>query len=251
MLRFEGKTALITGATTGIGYATAERLLAEGAKVAITGRDPERLAEARARLGDDVVAVTANAASPDAIARSFEHVEAALGRLDVLVVNAGIAEFAPVAEASEDHFNRVFEVNTKGAFFTLQAALGHLSDGGAIVVTTSVNNRMGMAGTAVYAASKGAVAAFVPVLAGEVAERGIRVNAVSPGPTETPIYGKLGLPAAHLDGLAEALKVKIPLGRFGQAEEIAEAVAFLASDGASFVNGTELVVDGGWTEVMR
>lgn len=251
MRRFEGKAALVTGATTGIGYATAARLLVEGAQVAITGRDPERLAAARAALGDDVVAIEADAASPQAVGRSVEQAIAALGRLDVVVVNAGIAEFAPVAEATQEHFERVFAVNVKGAFFTLQAAARRLEDGGAIVVTTSVNNRMGMPGTAVYAASKAAVQAFVPVLAGELAGRGIRVNAVSPGPVETPIYGKLGLPAAHLEGLADTLRGRIPLGRFGRAEEIAQAVAFLASDDAGFVTATELVADGGWTGVMR
>jgi len=250
MRKFEDKNAVVTGATTGIGYAVARQLQAEGARVAITGRDAERLEAARAALGGDVVAIRVDAADVADIARGFAEVEAQLGRLDVVVANAGVAEFAPVAEADEAHYDRVFDVNAKGVFFTLREAVPRLADKGSIVVTTSVNNRMGMAGSAVYAASKAAVRSFVQVLAGELAERGVRVNAVSPGPVETPIYGKLGLPAAHLEGLATTLKGKIPLGRFGQADEIASAVLFLASDAASFVTGTELVADGGWTEVM-
>jgi len=250
MRKFEDKNAVVTGATTGIGYAVARQLQAEGARVAITGRDAERLEAARAALGGDVVAIRVDAADVADIACGFAEVEAQIGRLDVVVANAGVAEFAPVAEADEAHYDRVFDVNAKGVFFTLREAVPRLADKGSIVVTTSVNNRMGMAGSAVYAASKAAVRSFVQVLAGELAERGVRVNAVSPGPVETPIYGKLGLPPERLEGLATTLKGKIPLGRFGQADEIASAVLFLASDAASFVTGTELVADGGWTEVM-
>jgi len=207
MGRLDGKTALITGGTTGIGLAAAKLFRAEGARVAITGQDAGRLEEAREALGSDVLVVQA-------------------------------------------FFDEQFAVNVKGVLFTVQALLPLLRPGAGVVVNTSVNNRMGMAGTLVYGATKAAARSMVRVLAGELAPKGIRVNAVSPGPVETPIYGKLGLPPEQVQAIAGSLVPKIPLGRFGQADEIARAALFLASGEASFITGAELVADGGWTEVM-
>jgi NAD(P)-dependent dehydrogenase (short-subunit alcohol dehydrogenase family) len=165
-------------------------------------------------------------------------------------LNAGIAKFADLAAVTEAFFDEIFDINVRGFLFTAQAALPYLKSGGSIVVNTSVNAHMGMAGTLVYGASKAAAATMVRVLAGELAPLGIRVNAVCPGPIETPIYGKLGLPAEQLQAVAGGLVEKIPLKRFGKADEVARAALYLASEESSFVTGQELIVDGGWLGVV-
>lgn len=250
MGRLDGKTALITGGTTGIGLAAAKLFRAEGARVAITGQDAGRLEEAREALGSDVLVVQANVGKVADAEVLAGKVGEAFGGLDAVFLNAGIAKFAPLTDVSEAFFDEQFAVNVKGVLFTVQALLPLLRPGAGVVVNTSVNNRMGMAGTLVYGATKAAARSMVRVLAGELAPKGIRVNAVSPGPVETPIYGKLGLPPEQVQAIAGGLVPKIPLGRFGQADEIARAALFLASGEASFITGAELVADGGWTEVM-
>lgn len=249
MARLAGKTALITGGSTGIGLASAKLFQQEGAKVAITGQDETRLTEAQSQLGE-AIAIRSNAGQVGAAKSLAGDVKARLGELDILFLNAGIAKFAGLAEVDEALFDEIFAINVKGVLFTVQALAPMMRDGGSIVVNTSVNSVMGMAGTLVYAASKAAAASLVRVLAGELAGRRIRVNAVSPGPVETPIYGKLGIPQEQVQAIAGSLIGHIPLGRFGQADEIAQAALFLASDESSFFTGSTITADGGWTGVM-
>jgi len=248
MTRLENKRALITGGTSGIGFAAAELFRSEGASVAITGRDRGRLDAAAAKLGE-VHPIVADVAKLDDIDAMIAATEAALGGLDVLFVNAGVAKLAPYDSVDEASFDAVFSVNVRGAFFTATRAAPLMPAGSSIVFTTSVNNRMGMAYSSVYAASKAALRSLVRTFGGELIGQGIRVNAVSPGPVETPIYSKLGLPEAQVEDFAEELRTKIPMKRFGKPEEIARAALFLASDEASFIHGQELVADGGWTAI--
>lgn len=247
MSRLNGKTIAITGATSGIGFAAAKLFAEEGAQLAITGQNAERLEQAHAALPGTVLAVRADAAVPADASKLAEAVRARYGKVDGLFHNAGVARFAPHDAVDEAAWNESLAINVKGPFFTIQALAPLIAGGGSIVVNTSINNRMGMAGTAVYAATKAAARSLVRTLGRELIGQGVRVNAVSPGPVETPIYGKLGLPDAQLQGIAEQLQGQIPLQRFGRPEEIAEAALFLLSDASSFVVGQELVADGGWT----
>jgi NAD(P)-dependent dehydrogenase (short-subunit alcohol dehydrogenase family) len=249
--RLEGKTALITGGTTGIGFATARRFLAEGARIAITGQSADRLAAASAELGPDVVTIRADASNLDDIRSLTREVERHFGGLDVAFLNAGTGKFQTLAEIDEAVFDAIFAVNVKAVLFGAQSLAPLMRDGGSIILTTSVNNQMGMLASGVYAASKGAVAAFTRVLAGELADRRIRVNAVSPGPVQTEMGPKLGIPDELRPAFLRVIQESVPLRRVGQADELAAAVAFLASDDASYVNAIELAVDGGWTGVKR
>jgi NAD(P)-dependent dehydrogenase (short-subunit alcohol dehydrogenase family) len=251
MRRLEGKTALITGGTTGIGFATAGRLLQEGARVAITGQNAERLAAASDELGPDVVTIRADAASMEDVHRITAEVEQAFGHLDVAFLNAGVGKFQRLPDIEEEVYDHLMAVNVKAVLFGAQSLARIMRDGGSMIVTTSVNNQMGMLASMVYAISKGASAAMVRVLAGEFAERRIRVNAVSPGPIQTTMGPKLGIPEELRPAFLRVLQESVPLQRIGQADELAAAVAFLASDDASYVNAIELVVDGGWTGVKR
>jgi len=249
MATLAGKTVLITGGTTGIGLAAAQQCLQAGAKVAITGRDPERLQQATQELGAGVQGIRADVAKMADIEQMAQQVQQTLGHLDSVFINAGTAQFAPIADTSEALFDQLMDINFKGAFFTVQTLLPLMNDGGTLVFNTSINNQMGMPNASVYAASKAALRSLVRTLANEVANRQIRVNAVSPGPVATPLMGKLGLSQEQLDGFAQTILPKIPLGRFAQPDEIAKAVVFLASDDASFMTGEEIVIDGGWTAV--
>lgn len=248
MTSLQGKTALVTGGTTGIGFAAARLFQEHGARVAITGRDADRLKEAEAAL-PGLTAIRSDTADIGAIDALAAEVGRQFGSLDVLFLNAGIAMLAPADQSDEALFDAVFNVNVKGLFFTAQKLAPLMTNGGSIIINTSVNNQMGMAGSSVYAASKAAARSFARTLAGEWIEKGIRVNAISPGPVETPIYGKLGLPQEVLEGFAQKIGGKIPMQRFGQPEEIAKAALFLASSDSSYILGQEIVADGGWTAV--
>ncbi|MEC3909615.1 SDR family oxidoreductase [Sphingobium sp. CR2-8] len=251
MQRLDGKTALITGGTTGIGFASARRFIAEGARIAITGQNADRLAAAVDKLGGEVVAIQADASKLVDVRRIADEVDDAFGGLDIAFLNAGTGKFQSLADIDEETFDAVFAVNVKAVLFGAQSLSRVMRDGGSMIVTTSVNNQMGMLASAVYAASKGASSALVRVLAGEFAARGIRVNSVSPGPIQTEMGPKLGIPDDLRPTFLRVLQESVPMKRIGQAEELAAAVAFLASDDASYINAIELIVDGGWTGVKR
>ncbi|HEX8575314.1 MAG TPA: glucose 1-dehydrogenase [Flavobacterium sp.] len=243
MSKLKNKVAVITGGNSGIGYATAKEFVAQGATVVITGRDEALLSNVSTELG--VTGFVSDQSNLGGIDKLVEDVTTKYGKIDVLFLNAGVAAFMPLEFADEAHFDNMYNINVKGVFFTVQKFLPILNDGGSIIFNTSANASVGMPNTSVYASTKASLLSINKVLAAELAPRKIRVNAVSPGPIVTPVYEKLGLSKEQLDGFSEALSKKILLNRFGQPEEIAKAVAFLASDEASYITGTELNVDGG------
>ncbi len=243
--KFEGKTVVITGGNSGIGLATAKLFHDEGAKVAISGRDQKTLDEAVKTIGAGTLAVKADVSQLAEIDQFFSQVVAKFGKIDVLFANAGVAKFAPVADSSERLFDENFDINVKGLYFTLQKAIPFLNDNAGIVLNSSVANAKGTPGASVYAATKAAVRSFARTFAGELLERGIRVNVVSPGPIETPIFGRTGLPQAAVDQFAQQIKSTNPMKRFGRPEEVGHAVLFLASPDASYITGVDLNVDGG------
>lgn len=248
MAKLSGKTALITGGTTGIGLATAKLFIEEGARVAISGQDQSRVDAAAEEIGADGLAIRADMLSPSDIDAMIAQVKDRFGGLDIVFANAGVAKFAPYAAVDDAMIDELIGVNIKGVFFTIQKAVPIMRDSGAIVVTTSINNRIGTAGASFYAASKAAARSLVRTLAVELADRGIRVNAVSPGPVTTPIFGKVGLTEQQLEDVVDRMKARMPLGRIGRPEEIAKAVLYLAGDDSSFMTGEEVIVDGGLTQ---
>lgn len=249
MSRLQDKITLITGGTTGIGLASAHLFKREGARVIITGQDVQRLAAAKQELGTDAIAIRSDAGKVAELPQLLAAIQEQVEHLDVLFLNAGVAQFASLEELTEAQFDEIHAVNVKGVVFTVQQLLPLLRQGASIVVNTSINTHLGMAGSLAYASSKAAARSLVRVLAGELASRGIRVNAVSPGPVTTPLYDKLGVPAAQLEEHAVQRIQRIPLGRYGTADEIANVALFLASDESSYLTGTELIADGGWTGV--
>ena len=245
MKSLENRVAVVTGGNSGIGYAAAQELAQQGAKVVITGRNKQAVEKAAAELG--VTGIVADQSDLDQIGRLAAEVKEKFGKIDVLFLNAGLATFSPVETATEEHYDTIMNLNVKGVYFTVQKFLPIINDGGSIIFTTSVNAVLGMPDSSVYAASKAALLSINKVLARELAPRKIRVNAVSPGPIATPIYGKLGLTEEQVNGFGEILGQKVLLNRFGKAEEIAHVVRFLASDDSSFITGTEITADGGLT----
>lgn len=239
------RTALITGGTSGIGRATAELMRDQGVHVMVTGQNSETIAVARREMSADIEIVRADSTSLSDTDRLMARVGERFGALDVLFLNAGIAKAQPIEAFDEATYDELFDVNAKGQFFTLQKALPLLTAGASVIVTTGVAVSRGGAGASVMAGSRGALLAMVPSLAIELAPRQIRVNAVSPGAVDTPLWGKLGMPPDVLADAAEATRASIPLGRFGRAADVAEVVAFLASDRAAYVTGHEVVVGGG------
>ena len=248
MAKLAGKKALITGGTTGIGLATAKLFIEEGARVAVSGQDQSRVDAAAGEIGADGLAIRADMRSLSDIDAMIAEVEDHFGGLDIVFANAGVAKLAPYAMVDEAMIDELMGVNVKGVFFTIQKAVPIMRDNGAIVVTTSINNRIGTAGGSFYAASKAAARSLVRTLAVELADRGIRVNAVSPGPVTTPIFGKIGLTEQQLEDVFDRMKARMPVGRLGRPEEIARTVLYLASDDSSFMVGEEVIVDGGLTQ---
>lgn len=249
MARLSGKIAVITGGTTGIGLATAKEYLTEGAKVVITGRTDATLAAAQKELGDGVVVVKSDTSRTQDISQLAEQVRAKFGKIDILFANAGVAKFAPFDQADEKHFDEQFNINVKGLYFTVQRFLPILNDGGSVILNASIAARTGTANASVYSATKAAVRSFGRTLAAELAPRGIRVNTISPGPIETPIFGKTGLPQEQIDAFANNILGSVALKRFGQPKEIATAAVFLGSNESSFMTGSELIIDGGYAEL--
>jgi NAD(P)-dependent dehydrogenase (short-subunit alcohol dehydrogenase family) len=247
MGKLEGKVAVVTGGSSGIGLATAKRFVSEGAYVFITGRRKAELEAAVAEIGRNVTAVQSDVSKLEELDRVFATVKAGKGRIDILFANAGIAEGAPLGEITEDHFARHFDINVKGTLFTVQKALPLLADGAAIILCSSVVGSKGFAGRSVYSATKAALRSFARTWTSDLKKRKIRVNVVSPGATDTP--GLRVLSKTDGDGLADLYRDRVPLGRVGHPDDIARAVTFLASDESSYVTGTELFVDGGLAQV--
>ncbi|WP_327171171.1 SDR family oxidoreductase [Streptomyces sp. NBC_01336] len=244
----EGKTALVTGGSTGIGLAAAVRLAAEGAHVFITGRRKAELEAAVETIGS-ATAVIGDIADLADLDRLYEAVRDRGQGLDVLFANASVAAFAPLEQITEEHFDTLFGINVRGTLFTVQKALPLLNDGASVILNGSTNVDAGDEAFGVYAASKAATRSFARTWANELKGRGIRVNAVTPGPTDTPGLSGLAPDPEQAAGLRQALAAQVPLGRLGRPEEIAAAVAFLASGQSSFITGTSLYVDGGLNQI--
>jgi NAD(P)-dependent dehydrogenase (short-subunit alcohol dehydrogenase family) len=244
--RFEGKVALVTGGNSGIGLAVAKALAGEGARVVIAGRNAETVAAAAAGIGKAALGVAADAGRLDGIDRIVAAArEFGGGRLDVVFANAGVAVFGPIASISEAKWDELMAINLKGVYFTVQKALPLMAPGGAIVLNASVAASKGDPGGSLYAASKAGVRSLGRSLGAELVGRGIRVNVVSPGPIETPIFTRTGMGAEAEAHLKSAFTERNPMKRFGTPDEVAAAVLFLASDAASYMTGAELLVDGG------
>jgi NAD(P)-dependent dehydrogenase (short-subunit alcohol dehydrogenase family) len=246
--KLEGKIALVTGGTTGIGLASAQQLAAEGATVFITGRRQPELDAAVALIGTRAIGVRADASNLADLDRVYAQIATRAGHLDIVVANAGGGDMMPLGAITEEHFDRIFGTNVKGLLFTVQKSLALLQDGGSVILMGSTAASQGTENFSVYSASKAAVRNFARSWLLDLKSRGIRVNVVSPGPVRTP--GLAGLvPEGHQDGLFAHFSTLIPMGRLGEPSEIGKAVAFLASDDASFVNGAELFVDGGAAQI--
>ncbi|MGO7091620.1 SDR family oxidoreductase [Rhizobium leguminosarum] len=249
MSRLQNKTALITGGTSGIGLETARQFIAEGARVVVTGSSAASVEAARAEFGGKATVIQAdagNAVGQKAVADSVREI---FGTLDILFVNAGVAEFGPLEQWSEAAFDKSVDINVKGPFFLIQALLPIFSKQAAIVLNTSINAHIGMPNSSVYSLTKGALLTLAKTLSGELIGRGIRVNAVSPGPISTPLYSKLGASQAQSEAMTAQIQAQIPVGRFGTPGEVAKTIVFLASDEAAYIVGSELIIDGGMSNL--
>jgi NAD(P)-dependent dehydrogenase (short-subunit alcohol dehydrogenase family) len=239
------KVAVITGGSSGIGLATAQLFSAEGARVVLFARNAEQLASAKEGLGKDVLTVVGDTTDAGALNFLFGETRKAHGKVDVLFANAGIVKLSAIEQTSDEFFDSIVQTNMKGTYLTVRHAIPFLADGASVILTSSFLNRMGFPGSSVVAMTKAAIRAFARVAAAELGPRKIRVNALSPGAVETPLWGKLGLPEEVLRKAGEDLTRQIPLGRWAKGAELAQAALFLASDQSSYVNGVELQVDGG------
>jgi NAD(P)-dependent dehydrogenase (short-subunit alcohol dehydrogenase family) len=248
MDRFNGKTALITGGTTGIGLATAKLFINEGARVIVTGRTSATIKSAQAELGDNTVVIHSDATSLPDMDALAEKVKETIGKLDVLFVNAGYGRFIPFEAVTEEVYDEMLNLNAKGPYFVVQKLVPLMPEGSSVVFTTSMANVKGVPNLSAYGAAKAALRQITRSLAAELLPRGIRVNAVSPGPIWSPILQKVGMPKEAADQIYLQMKESVPMKRIGQPEEVAKAVAFLAID-ATYTTGAELMVDGGWSQL--
>lgn len=249
MNRFSHKTILVTGGNSGIGLASAKAYAAEGARVVITGRDAATLEQARTEIGANAIAIRNDASSLAAASELASTLVAKGIKLDAVFINAGVAKFAPFTAVDEALWDLTFNTNVKGPYFQIQALVPLLNPGASIVINGSINARLGMPSSSVYAASKAAVISLAKTLSAELLPLGVRVNVVSPGPVETPIYAKLGLDQATLEATAAQIQSQIPLGRFGKPAEIASTVLHLSAPEAAFIVGTEIIADGGMSQL--
>ena len=247
--KLAGKIAVITGGNSGIGLATAKRFVEEGAHVVITGRREKDLKEAAAFIGRNVTTVAGDVSRLKDLDQLYAVVKEKHGHIDILFANAGAGTVAPLAVATEAHFDQTFDVNVKGMFFTVQKALPLFKDGGSIILNSSVSNVLGVPAFTAYAASKAAVRSFARGWTMELKDRKIRVNSMSPGPIETPALEKAGLTPEQAEQAVAQFVTQVPMGRRGKPEEIAAAVVFLASDESSYITGVDLAVDGGMAQV--
>jgi NAD(P)-dependent dehydrogenase (short-subunit alcohol dehydrogenase family) len=247
--KLEGKVALVTGGNSGIGLATARRFVAEGAHVFITDHRQAELDEAVRQIGRHVTGVPGDVSNLADLDRLFATVKQQQGRLDVLFANAGVGAVAPLGSITEEHFDRLFDVNVKGVLFTVQKALPIFNEGGSIILNASSAASRGTEAFSVYSATKAAVRSFARCWTAELRRRKVRVNAISPGPIDTPIFDKAGLTREQIDQFKAGLVAAVPMGRMGRPDEVANAAVFLASDDSSYITGTELFVDGGFAQV--
>ncbi len=247
--RLKGKVAVVTGGSSGIGFASAKLFIQEGARVVITGRNHQTLNAAAKELGNNALAIRADVSELSDLDDLYRQVKAKFDRIDVLFANAGIATIEPFEHVTEESFGTMFNVNAKGTYFTVQKAIPLLSKGASVILTTTAAVDKGMPGLSVYAASKAAVTSLARSMAAELVGRGIRVNSLSPGPVETPISGKMGLTPEQAKGMFEHITSHLPMKRMAHADELAKVALFLASDASSFMLGSEVSVDGGMTMV--
>ncbi|MGA7275891.1 MAG: glucose 1-dehydrogenase [Candidatus Udaeobacter sp.] len=247
--KLEGKIALITGANSGIGLATAKEFVNEGAYVFITGRREAELAAAKKQIGKNVTAIQGDVSNLDDLDRLFAQIKKEKGKIDIVFANAGVSRYAPIGTITEDFFDSIFDINVKGVLFTVQKALPLLRDGGSIILNASIVASKGLSSNSVYSATKAAVRSFARTWTTDLKDRRIRVNAISPGPIDTPGLSELLASSETGEQRRKMISNTVPLGRFGRPEEIAKAVVFLASDDASYITGIELFVDGGFAQV--
>jgi NAD(P)-dependent dehydrogenase (short-subunit alcohol dehydrogenase family) len=247
--KLEGKVALITGGNSGIGLGTAKQFVNEGAFVFITGRREKELAAAVKEIGKSVTAIQGDVSNLDDLDRLFVQIKKEKGKIDIVFANAGVARYAPLGAITEDFFDSIFDINVKGVLFTVQKSLPLLRDGGSIILNASIVASKGLSSNSVYSATKAAVRSFARTWTTDLKDRRIRVNAVSPGPIDTPGLSELLASSETGEQRKKMISNTVPLGRFGRPEEIAKAVVFLASDDASYITGVELFVDGGFAQV--
>ena len=249
MKRLEGKVAVVTGGTSGIGLATARRFVEEGAHIFITGRRKTELDAAVKQIGKQATGVRGDVASLSDLDSLYAEVKRQHGRIDILFANAGTAELAPLGAITEEHFDKIFSVNVKGLLFSVQKALPLFRDGGSIILNASIVASKGLEASSVYSATKAAVRSFARTWTVDLKGRGIRVNAISPGPIDTPGINNLGSTMEQIEEFKKNIVATVPMGRMGDPDEIAKAAVFLASDDSSYVTGVELFVDGGMAQI--
>lgn len=245
MARLQGKRALITGGTSGIGLEAAKHFLNEGARVVVTGVNPDSIAKAKNQLGSEVLVLQAESADVEAQKKLALDIRDHFGQLDIAFLNAGVSVWMPMEAWTEEMFDRSFDINVKGPYFLIQALLPVFANPASVVLNTSVSVHVGDANSSVYAATKAALLNMSKTLSTELLDRGVRLNAVSPGPVDTPLYDKLGIPVEYREQVNAEIVSSIPAGRFGTPEEIAKAVVYLASDESKWTIGSEIIVDGG------
>lgn len=248
-MKLENKVALITGGNSGIGLATAKLFKEQGAKVIITGRRKEVVDTAAKEIGEGAIGITSDSSNLGDIESLYNHIEEKYGTLDILFLNAGMAHFEPIESISEETFDRLNNTNFKGLYFNIKMAAPIMKNGGSILLTTSAASHIGAANMSAYAATKAAVRSLARTLSAELLPKGIRVNGISPGPIDTPIMEKVGIPAEALEGAKTGFAAENPMKRIGTPEEIAKGALYLASDDSSFVAGIDLCIDGGLTQL--